>query len=293
MKLSVVIGVYNGEAYIRDQLEALAGQVWSEPWEVVISDNGSTDSTVAIVDGFQGRIPHLRVVDSSDRRGVAHARNVGVAEAVGRSVAFCDADDVVCPGWVAAMGEALESHDLVVGPLDYERLNEPWAQTYRGTHQTEGPGYFRLGHEDFLPYGGGGNLGVKRSAFIGVDGFEEEFRGHEEVDVCFRLQLAGAKLYFAPEAVVHYRLRDSFGELFRRAQYFGTCDVFTYAKWRSFLGPAGGLPRQLLRLVRPFVRLVPLAVRGKGDLARLVWEAGYASGRIRESAAQRVLLLYV
>jgi GT2 family glycosyltransferase len=189
------------------------------------------------------------------------------------------------------MGEALESHDLVVGPLDYERLNEPWAQTYRGIHQMDGPGYFRLGHEDFLPYGGAGNLGVRRAAFLDVGGLDEEFPGHHEVDLCFRLQLAGAKLHFAPDALVHYRLRDSFGELFRQAEKYGKCEVFVYAKWRSVLGPAGGLPRQLLRLVRPFVRLVPLAVRGKGDFARLVWEAGYASGRIRGSAAQRVLLL--
>jgi len=68
--------------------------------EVIVSDNGSTDGTVAVVEQYQEKPPNLRVVDSSDRRGAAHAGGCR------RGLAFCDADDEVAPGWVAAMGEA-------------------------------------------------------------------------------------------------------------------------------------------------------------------------------------------
>jgi len=49
--------------------------------EVIISNNGSTDETVAIVEQYQEKLPNLRIVDSSDQRGAAHARNVGALAA--------------------------------------------------------------------------------------------------------------------------------------------------------------------------------------------------------------------
>ncbi|RUT11687.1 hypothetical protein DSM107010_30140 [Chroococcidiopsis cubana SAG 39.79] len=77
MKLSVIIPSYNEAGTISGQLEALTTQQWYQPWEIIISDNGSTDETVAIAEQYQERLPNLQIVDSSDRQGAAHARNVG------------------------------------------------------------------------------------------------------------------------------------------------------------------------------------------------------------------------
>ena len=67
MDISVVIPCFNDEETIGSQLEAVAKQAWSGEWEVVVSDNGSRDNTLAIVEQFRERLPNLRVVDSSDR----------------------------------------------------------------------------------------------------------------------------------------------------------------------------------------------------------------------------------
>src|SRR3989337_1593891 len=115
MKLSVVIPCLNGARTIGAQLEALASQQWSQPWEVVIADNGSNDDSLAIVRSYQDRIPNIRIVDASDRRGQPHALNVGAAAAKGEALAFCDAGRAVAPGWVAAMGDALAEFDFVAG----------------------------------------------------------------------------------------------------------------------------------------------------------------------------------
>jgi len=72
MKLSVIIPCFNAATTV--QLEALAHQHWCEPWEVIVSNNGSTDETVAIVEQYQEKLSNLRIVDSSDQRGAAHAR---------------------------------------------------------------------------------------------------------------------------------------------------------------------------------------------------------------------------
>ena len=111
MKLSVIIPCFNVADTLAAQLEALANQQWSKPWKIIISDNGSTDDSVTIVEHYKEKLPNLRVVDVSDKSGRAHACNVGALAAAGEALAFCDADDEVAAGWVAAMGEALSKKE--------------------------------------------------------------------------------------------------------------------------------------------------------------------------------------
>jgi glycosyltransferase involved in cell wall biosynthesis len=112
MKLSVVIPCFNAASTLGTQLEALARQRYNQDWEVIIADNGSTDGSLAVAESYKSRLPGLRVVDSSDRRGAAHARNIGALNSTGDHLLYCDADDEVAPGWMAAMAEALSRHEL-------------------------------------------------------------------------------------------------------------------------------------------------------------------------------------
>src|SRR5262249_59116491 len=115
-KLSIIIPCFNAEQTIVVQLQALADQQWSHPWEVIVVDNGSTDRTADIVKAWRPSLPSLRLIQAAkERQGPAYARNVGVAAARSDALAFIDADDVVAPGSLAAMGEALELHDFVAG----------------------------------------------------------------------------------------------------------------------------------------------------------------------------------
>ncbi len=69
MTISIVIPCYNAAETIGAQLQAVAEQQWHRPWEVIVSDNGSTDNSIDIAERFKGQLPSLRVVDASDRRG--------------------------------------------------------------------------------------------------------------------------------------------------------------------------------------------------------------------------------
>src|SRR5207253_8877584 len=106
MKITVIIPCFNAADTLGFQIEALAGQECPEPWELIIADNGSTDGSVKVAESYQPKVPHLRVIDASERRGVAHVRNVAVRAAQGEAVIFCDADDIVSPGFLAAMYRA-------------------------------------------------------------------------------------------------------------------------------------------------------------------------------------------
>src|SRR5215218_5139885 len=115
--VSVIVPVRDAEAWFAAQLEALAAQRYAGRWEVLIADNGSTDGTVALAWSWSDRLP-IRIVDASARAGINAARNVAAAAADGDLLAFCDGDDLVGPGWVAALAEAAQHYDLVGGRLD-------------------------------------------------------------------------------------------------------------------------------------------------------------------------------
>ena len=123
MKLSVIIPCLNAAGTIGAQLDALAVQQWDQPWEVIVADNGSTDRSLAIVERYRYKLPNLRVVDASARRGQPCALNTGAMAAKGDALAFCDADDEVAPGWLPAMGKALSKYDFVACRVDFKKLN--------------------------------------------------------------------------------------------------------------------------------------------------------------------------
>jgi len=91
--ISVVIAVYNGEAYVADAIRSVLAQAGVE-LELIVVDDGSTDATPGITRGFSD--PRLTVL-RQENRGVAAARNAGIARARGEFIAFLDADDVWLP----------------------------------------------------------------------------------------------------------------------------------------------------------------------------------------------------
>jgi glycosyltransferase involved in cell wall biosynthesis len=291
MKLSVIIPCLNAADSIATQLEALANQRWSEPWEVIVSDNGSTDGSMDIVKKYEGRLPHLCIVDASGRRGRAYARNMAAKVARGESLAFCDADDEVAPGWLAAMGEALSKYDFVACRIDVYKLNPLWIAKTRNHSQASG--LQTKGAPPNLSHAGGSTIGVKRRFHDEVGGFDEAFIRQQDTDYCWRIQLKGAALHFVPEAVVHVRLRDTIKDTYLQSFGTGEYAVLLYKKYL----PLGMLKLTLKQgivawknLVVGFIRSVP-KIRNKGDLIPWASRFGVRLGRLKGSVKYRVLAL--
>ena len=230
MKLSIIIPCLNAEATLPVQLEALANQVWSEPWEVIVADNGSTDGSGNIIRQYQGRLPALSVVNASGKRGAAHARNAGIRAAQSEALAFCDADDEVGPEWVARMGEALSKHDVVYGQFHFDKFNDPQLAAVAARAWEGG-----LYKGRFLPGGGTGNLGVRRSVHEAIGEFDEHLLHSEDADYYWRLQLEGFALHYVPEAVVQVRsarTNPTPAYLFRRARRRSASNYWLYKRYK-------------------------------------------------------------
>lgn len=101
--ISVIVPVYNGEKYLRRCLDSLVGQNDGDV-EVIVVDDGSTDSTAEIVRSY----PSVRYVFQKNA-GQAAARNTGIDHATGSYIAFCDADDAYAPGALGRLRQALET----------------------------------------------------------------------------------------------------------------------------------------------------------------------------------------
>jgi len=285
VELSVVIPARDAAAVVPDQLGALRAQRWEGRWEVVVAlDAGSTDATADVVGRYADGWPRLRIVDAPPGGGPGSARNVGAAAAAGSALAFCDADDVVAPGWVAAMGDALRHHEFVTGPLELDRLNPTWlVESRRRSFADRRPVY-----EGIFPYASSCNLGVRRPVFERAGGFDAAWRVGEDIELSMRLWLSGIVLHFEPGAVVHYRYRPTLRSTYRQARSYGRVRPLLAERLRRAGRPApnrsAGL-RNWAWLVR-HVRLLA----GRPGRAKWLWVAGQRVGSLEGS--WRVRRLY-
>ncbi|MBL8692571.1 MAG: glycosyltransferase family 2 protein [Planctomycetes bacterium] len=217
--VSVVIPVFNQADYTRRCLESLARVRASDPdREILVVDNGSTDSTQELLRGECERDRELRVLRSEKNEGFSRGCNLGAAQARGPWILFLNNDTEVVPGWLTPLVEVLQEDPEVVAvgsrllfpdgklqhagvlianvegrdplfafhPFERERADHPVAMQRR-TYQA-------LTAACLL---------VRRDAFDAVGGFDEGYwNGYEDVDLCFKLRERGGILVYEPRSVV-------------------------------------------------------------------------------------------
>jgi GT2 family glycosyltransferase len=283
--VSVIIPIYNGAATLGEQLEAFRAQTYEGEWEIVAVNNGSTDSSIRVVQDYQRLISQLRLVQALEKQSKGYASNIGARAARGDKLIFCDQDDVVAPGWLAALADALEKHDLACGTLELETLNRssPWRPVF--PHGAEAP---MLG---FLPHVSGCNIAVSRTAFEAVGGFSEEIPTSDDVDFTWRLQLHGYVIRDVPEAVLHYRYRTTYGGLWRQIVSYAEAQPLLYRRFAAY-----GMPRRSVRTAcndyKWVIRKLPHFIMGSSRRrARWIFRTAACWGRLRGSLHYRTLYL--
>lgn len=109
--ISVCIATYNGGKYIRQQIESILPQIGLED-EIVISDDGSTDNTHAVIESFQ--CSQIRLLKHSERLGYIGNFERCLNHSKGDIIFLCDQDDIWLPNKVSLCLQALNHSDLVV-----------------------------------------------------------------------------------------------------------------------------------------------------------------------------------
>ena len=212
---SIIVPAFNVQDTIRETLTALLAQT-HKSYEIIIVDDGSTDDTAAIVKSFEDgdRVRVIRQVN----RGLAGARNSGIAAARGEVIGFCDADDLWVPSKLAAHVAHLEANPKV--GVSYsgsalindtgERLSQ--AQRPRLNDVTAAVIFKRN------PIGNGSAPVLRREVFTEIAYrprheaqrdwyFDETFRQSEDIECWLRIALSTEwRVEGVPGLLTHYRI---------------------------------------------------------------------------------------
>lgn len=216
-KVDVAVLSWNGREHLKHCLPALAAQADpGVPWRVVLLDNGSWDDTRAWVEEHH---PEVHVVRSDVNLGFCGGNHRLVQESDADAVVFLNNDTRAEPDWLAALVDAYAAADddvaAVSGAIvDWQGERLDFA---RGVVTFDGhafqKGFGRPLAEEALPAAGtelpfacGGNMIVRRDAYLEVGGFDLDYFAYlEDVDLGWRLWAAGHRIAFAPDAVVRHR----------------------------------------------------------------------------------------
>jgi GT2 family glycosyltransferase len=280
--VSVVVPARHIARWLPLQLEALAAQDYEGPVEVLlVVDVASSDGTAEIAKEWAEKRPTWRVIKAPPGGGIGQARNLGARASAGDVVLFCDGDDLADPGWARAMAEAAEKYEIFGGRLDYSRLGRPALS--RRQFQKDG---LSTGLA-WRPFACGVSLGVSRRLFEKLGGFKEEFLRCEDLDFCWRAELAGYEVGFVPEAVMSYRQRANVRESLRQSYVNATWYPRLYREFRDKGMPSPGL-RDAAREWGGLVKSLPRSLASAEARGRWMRWAAQSLGQIVGSAKHRV-----
>ncbi|HET9786196.1 MAG TPA: glycosyltransferase family A protein [Pyrinomonadaceae bacterium] len=191
--VSVIIPVFNGQLYLRAALESVFGQD-HKPYEVIVVDDGSTDTTPDIIREFND-VTYLR----QSNKGVAVARNRGLDIARGEFIAFLDQDDVWTPNKLAVQVQYFLDHPEIQYTLTHQQFFlEPGASI---------PTWFRKEllsepHPGFVP----STLMARRGVFEKIGRFETQYSHASDSDWFFRASQAQLPTAVIPEVLLQRRI---------------------------------------------------------------------------------------
>ncbi len=208
-KVSVVMAVYNGEAFLSEAIASIMTQTLAD-FEFLIVDDGSQDASAQIVQDCQQRDERIRLLQLERNMGMADARNRGIQAATGDYITFMDCDDISLPQRLEKQVAYLEAHPEVgaVG-TEGELVNKDLSQVlYRfALPQQHALIIFdMLGGVSFIHT----TVMFRRKLLQAVGGYEAGRRSGEERELPWRL-LKQTNIQFAnlPESLYRYRRHES------------------------------------------------------------------------------------
>ncbi|MFD4179609.1 glycosyltransferase, partial [Rhodococcus sp. NPDC058514] len=178
-------------------------------------------------------------------------------------------------------------YDAVGGGLDAAARSSPRAVSWRPLSDIEKQ---PSSANASLPWVGGGNMGIWRSVFQEVGGWDETYLyALEDMEFSWRLQLAGFSLGWRPKALISYRLRDDLRSLWRQSLNYGRGEVRLYRDYRGRCMTGRPVPYLILLIVLIIIRnpLLPTFLT-RLPRGQWLWHVSALVGRIRGSLEYKV-----
>lgn len=201
-QISVIIPAYNCEKTIRQTIESVLKQTFTD-FELIVINDGSQDATLDIISSIKD--PRIKIY-SYPNAGVSASRDRGVTQASGEFIAFLDADDLWTPNKLESQLKLLQDNPLFAVAYSWtDYIDESGQLLYTGSHITlNGDIYQHILVHNFIE--NGSNALIRKEALSEVGNFDKSLLGFGE-DWDFLIRLAARYHFVAfPQAQVLYRM---------------------------------------------------------------------------------------
>lgn len=285
-RASIVVPAYNVAATLGDTLRSLLAQTYAA-FEIVVVDDGSCDGTVAMARSFDDA--RIRIVQQANR-GLAGARNSGIAAARGRYIGFCDADDLWRPGKLAAHVAHLEENPQVGISFSGSILIDDAGQPTGLSQRPRLRGITAAHMFKRNPIGNGSSPVIRRTALEDIAFrprheelrdwyFDERLRQSEDIELWLRLMLTTDwTVEGIPGLLTQYRVA---------AQGLSAGITAQYGNWNRMVGKLKPLHPGFFQANLPAARAYQLrylarraVTSGQGDQALALMRQSLATSRL-------------
>ena len=200
--VSVVIPNYNYAHFLREAIDSVLAQTYSDI-EIIVVDDGSSDASSEVLESYGKRV---RTVFQKNQ-GVSAARNNGAEISRGEFIAFLDADDSWLPAKLEKQSEIFAADpELGMVHVGFVEIDEAGRELLERTNGLEGRvAEELLRFERSVILGGGSGIMVRREAFVVVGGFDLRMSTSADWDFFYRIS-SGYSVGFVPEVLLKYRV---------------------------------------------------------------------------------------
>src|SRR5690554_2723960 len=219
---SFIVPVYNRPDEISELLQSLSLQDFDKPFEVVIVEDGSTESSEEIVDRFKDTLPITYL--KKENSGPGSSRNYGMQRAKGNYFIILDSDCLVPPHYLSLVQNTLKTDfvDCYGGPdaahPSFSNIQKAINYAMTSMLTTGGIRGNRMARDRFQPRSF--NMGISRAAFERTEGFGNIHPG-EDPDLTFRIWEAGFGTRLLTGAYVYHKRRIDWNKFFVQVKKFG------------------------------------------------------------------------
>ena len=245
--ISVITPTFNRSDELIFLIRSLQAQTIDHSlFELIISDDGSTDDTEKIINEFKGLSDFPIKYLFQNNKGPGAARNLGLKNSTGELILFIDSDCEAHKNWIKILYDQYlkNSFDACGGPdaskADFSPLQKAIDYSMTSFFTTGGMrGHSKRMLAKFYPRTH--NMGVKKNILNKVGGFSS-LRHGQDIELSHKIKKTGAVITFIPNAIVYHRRRNSLQSFFKQTFNWGIARINLYKIDKVLLEPIHFLP---------------------------------------------------
>ena len=225
MKVSVVVTLLNEEATVDDLLSSLIGQT-KKPDEIVIVDGGSKDKTIEIIQKFQEKNKHIKLIKKPGN--IAKGRNIAISHAINEIIAQTDGGCIANPDWLEKITKPFEDHTIGMVAGFYQMVgSSPFQEALAPYHGTPRR---KFDPRSFMP--SGRSMAFRKEVWEYVGGYSENLeRAGEDTLFNYKILSAGVRIRRAPDALVSWQVPNSFKSSLKKFYFYAKGDAQAWIWW--------------------------------------------------------------